>query len=195
MPQELCVDLVCGERFRAIAYLDDFAHVGLERDERVPRNKVIFTYSILEIKQCARMEGQHARLAGRGRPVDEHQGEGLAAVLVNKLVRQHDIARRVFGQLLSNTGQRGPLKATELTLRELLYGDVVELLDLLHDELGLVDLDDDGGVARAAAGEAELAQGILDLLRDRNEDRGGALWRCEWVSVHMFEHADHGGLR
>jgi hypothetical protein len=40
------------------------------------------------------------------------------------------------------------------------------LLDLLHDELLLVDLDDDGGVSCVAPGEAELAEGRLEFLRD-----------------------------
>ncbi len=112
---------------------------------------------------------------------------------MGELVRQYDVARRVLRQFLSKTGQRGPLDATGLTLGELLDGDVVELLDLLHDELGLVDLDDDGGVARAAAGEAELAERVLDLLGDGDEDGGGALWRGEWVLVHECGRADHGG--
>ena len=154
--------------------------------------KLKLAYRILEIEQRARMEGQHARLARRRRPVDEHQWKGLAAVIMGELVRQHDIARRVLRQFLSKTGQRWPLEATWLTLGELLDGDVVELLDLLHDELGLVDLDDDGGVAGAAAGEAELAERVLDLLGDRDEDGGGALWRGEWVLVHECGDADHG---
>ena len=53
-----------------------------------------------------------------------------------------------------------------LTFCEVLDADVVELLDLLHDEVLLVDLDDDRGVARVAAREAELAEGGLELLRD-----------------------------
>ena len=52
------------------------------------------------------------------------------------------------------------------TFREVLYGNVVELLHLLHDELLLVDLDDECRAPRIASREAELAQGGLQLLRD-----------------------------
>ena len=52
------------------------------------------------------------------------------------------------------------------TFCEVLDADVVELLDLLHDEVLLVDLDDDRGVAGVAAREAELAEGGLELLGD-----------------------------
>ena len=51
-----------------------------------------------------------------------------------------------------------------LTLCEVLDGDVVELLDLLHDQLLLVDLDDDRRVSCIPAREPELAQGGLELL-------------------------------
>ena len=60
------------------------------------------------------------------------------------------------------------------TFREVLDADIVKLLDLLHDELLLVDLDDDGGVAGIAAGEAELAEGCLELLGD--VDGAGLGW-------------------
>ena len=57
-----------------------------------------------------------------------------------------------------------PLLLHVLTLCEILNADVVELLDLLHDQLLLVDLDDDGGAACVSAGEPEFAEGILELL-------------------------------
>ena len=50
------------------------------------------------------------------------------------------------------------------TFSKVLDTDVVELLDLLHDQVFLVNLDDDGGMARVSTREAELAQGILELL-------------------------------
>lgn len=52
------------------------------------------------------------------------------------------------------------------TLREILRSDGVVLLYFLHDELLLVHADDDGGAARIPAGEAELAEGVLEYLRD-----------------------------
>ena len=52
------------------------------------------------------------------------------------------------------------------TLCKILDADVVKLLYLLHHQLRLVDLDDDGCMSLVAAREAELAQGSLDLLRD-----------------------------
>ena len=64
------------------------------------------------------------------------------------------------------------------TFCQVLDADVVKLLDLLHDELLLVDLDDHGGVPCIAAREAELAQCGLELLRDVN---GVGLWvRRQW---------------
>ena len=64
------------------------------------------------------------------------------------------------------------------TFRQVLDADVVELLDLLHEELLLVDLDDHGGVSCIAPRETELAQGGLELLRDVD---GVRLWaRRQW---------------
>ena len=50
------------------------------------------------------------------------------------------------------------------TFCEVLDADVVELLDLLHQELLLVDLDDDRRVSCIPAREPELAEGGLELL-------------------------------
>ena len=57
------------------------------------------------------------------------------------------------------------------TLSQLLKTDTVELLDFLHDQLLLVDLDHYGGMARIPPGEAELPQGSLELLWDINSMR------------------------
>lgn len=60
------------------------------------------------------------------------------------------------------------------TFCQVLDADVVELLDLLHDELLLVDLHDQRSVPGIATRKAELAQGRLELLGDVN---GGGLHR------------------
>ena len=52
------------------------------------------------------------------------------------------------------------------TFGEVLDADVVKLLDLLHEQLLLVDLDDERGVPCVAARKAELTQRGLELLRD-----------------------------
>lgn len=52
------------------------------------------------------------------------------------------------------------------TFCEVLDADVVELLDLLHEQLLLVDLHDQRGVARVAPREPELAERGLELLGD-----------------------------
>lgn len=52
------------------------------------------------------------------------------------------------------------------TLREVLYGYVVELLLLLHDELFLVDLDDERSTPLAPPCETKFAERILYGLRD-----------------------------
>ena len=57
------------------------------------------------------------------------------------------------------------------TLSQLLKADTVELLDFLHDQLLLVDLDHYGGMARIPPGEAKLPQGSLELLWDINSMR------------------------
>ena len=54
------------------------------------------------------------------------------------------------------------------TFREVLDADIVKLLDLLHHQLLLVDLDHDGGMSSIAPREAELSEGGLELLRDIN---------------------------
>ena len=54
------------------------------------------------------------------------------------------------------------------TFREVLDADVVKLLDLLHHQLLLVDLDHYGGMSSIAPREPELAEGGLELLRDIN---------------------------
>ena len=52
------------------------------------------------------------------------------------------------------------------TFCEVLDADIVKLLDLLHDELLLVHLHDERSAPRVAAREAELAERVLELLRD-----------------------------
>lgn len=59
------------------------------------------------------------------------------------------------------------------TFCEVLDADVVKLLDLLHHQLLLVDLDDDRRVSRIPPGESEFAEGGLELLRDID---GVRLW-------------------
>ena len=44
------------------------------------------------------------------------------------------------------------------TFSQVLDADVVELFDLLHDQLLLVDLDDHRGVPSISPGESELAE-------------------------------------
>ena len=57
------------------------------------------TYCLLEVDKCARVERKQARFAARRRPVDENEREADATVLVLEFVREHDVARRVLGQL------------------------------------------------------------------------------------------------
>jgi hypothetical protein len=57
------------------------------------------------------------------------------------------------------------------TLRKLLNGDVVKLLDLFHDQLLLVDLDDDGGVSSISTCKSELAESGFEFLRYVNCSR------------------------
>ena len=58
-----------------------------------------------------------------------------------------------------------------LTLCQILERYIVELFDLLHDQLLLVDLDYDRGVPSISAGEPELAQRGLEFLRYVNSSR------------------------
>ena len=51
------------------------------------------------------------------------------------------------------------------TLREFFNADVVKQLDLFHDELCLVDLDDECGAAFIPPGKAKLAKEVFDRLR------------------------------
>ena len=51
-----------------------------------------------------------------------------------------------------------------MTFCQILDTDVVELLDLLHDQLLLVDLDDHGSVSCIAPGKSKLAQSCLEFL-------------------------------
>ena len=53
-----------------------------------------------------------------------------------------------------------------LTLRKVLYTDVIELFHLFHDQFLFVDLDDHRGVSRISPREPELAEGSLEFLRD-----------------------------
>ena len=57
-------------------------------------------------------------------------------------------------------------RAERRTFSEVLNADAVKLLDLLHYQLLLVDLDDECRAPCTASREAELAQGGLELLRD-----------------------------
>jgi hypothetical protein len=50
------------------------------------------------------------------------------------------------------------------TFRKILRCDGVELLDLLHDKLLLVDTDNKCGAAGVAPSKAKLAEGVLELL-------------------------------
>ena len=52
------------------------------------------------------------------------------------------------------------------TFCEVLDADIVVLLNFLHHELLLVDLDDDRCVSGISPGESELAEGGLELLGD-----------------------------
>ena len=61
------------------------------------------TYRILEVEECARMECQETHLAGRRCPVDEHEREALATVRMVELVREHDVSRRVLGELCARS--------------------------------------------------------------------------------------------
>lgn len=45
------------------------------------------------------MERKHAGFARSWRPVDEYEGEGLAAVRVMELIRENDISGRVLWKL------------------------------------------------------------------------------------------------
>ena len=90
------------------------------------------------------------------------------------------------GQRAIAAGHRTPGR----TLCEVLDADVVELLYLLHDELLLVDLDDDGGVACIAACEAELAEGRLELLGD--VDGAGLRGRGSANAGDNIGWTDHG---
>ena len=51
-----------------------------------------------------------------------------------------------------------------LTLGEILYANVVKLLDLFHDQLLFVDLNYHSGVPCISSGESELAESRLKLL-------------------------------
>lgn len=115
------------------------------------------------------MQSHHAHLARARGPVDEDERERLAAVGVRELVRQHDVSWRVLRQLcavhiVSDSARMEP--ALGRAFGEVLEGDVVELLDFLHNELLLVDLDHDRGATCVAAGEPELAQRVLERLGD-----------------------------
>ena len=52
------------------------------------------------------------------------------------------------------------------TLCEFLDADVVEQFDLFHDELCLVDLDDQGSTALIPPSKAKLAESVFDRLRN-----------------------------
>lgn len=71
----------------------------------------------------------------------------------------------------------------ERTFCKIIDADVIELLYLLHDELLLVDLDDEGGAAGIAAGEPELAQGRLELVRDVDCVR----LQSHWLSLFLLK--------
>lgn len=60
-----------------------------------------------------------------------------------------------------------------LTFGEVIDANVVELLDLFHDQLLFVDLNHHRGMPSISPGESELAEGCLELLR--NVD-GTGLW-------------------
>ena len=64
------------------------------------------------------------------------------------------------------------------TFSKVLDTDVVELLDLLHDQLLLVDLHNDGRTAAVAPCEPEFAQRVLDLLGD-----------VDGAGLHIIQHA------
>ena len=76
--------------------------------------------------------------------------------------------RRREGDRRSSTMAKEGGEVCAHTFREVLDADVVKLLDLLHHQLLLVDLDHDGGMSSIAPREPELAEGGLELLRDVN---------------------------
>ena len=72
----------------------------------VVKAAMLTTYRVLKVVQSAGMKRQQAHLAGGRGPVDEHEGKGLAAVVVGALVREHDVARRVLGELYAPASAR-----------------------------------------------------------------------------------------
>lgn len=57
------------------------------------------------------------------------------------------------------------MRSMRFTLCQVLGRDVVERLDLLHDQLLLVDLDHERGIPFVPS-EPELADRVLEFLRD-----------------------------
>lgn len=120
------------------------------------------------------MEGEQPDLTGGGRPVDENKRKRLAPVAVVELVREQHVSGGVLGEFWwdseqgsMGSGGSGWCKVDVQTLSEFIDGDIVEELDLLKDELGFVDLDDECGAALAPP-EAKFAQGVFDGLWDIN---------------------------
>ena len=54
------------------------------------------------------------------------------------------------------------------TFRKILDTNVIELFNLFHDQLLLVDLDDNGCASGIATSESEFAEGGLEFLRNVN---------------------------
>ena len=72
--------------------------------------------------------------------------------------------------------------------------DIVELLDFLHDQLLLVDLDDECGILRASS-EPELAKRVLQFLGDVHGVRLGKVRARKSASAKGGERRTNHGER
>ena len=74
------------------------------------------------------------------------------------------------------------------TFREVLDADIVKLLDLLHHQLLLVDLDHHRSIPSISPGESELAEGRLELLRNVDGTGLCSMERVEGIAGHIEGH-------
>jgi hypothetical protein len=104
-------------------------------------------------------------------PVDEDEGGGGSAVLVHEVVGKHDISRRSLGELWKNKtktsgGIRGATRSMRRTLCQVFWRNVVfKPVGFLHDQLLLVDLDDERSIPFVPS-EPELANRVFKFLGD-----------------------------
>ena len=84
------------------------------------------------------------------------------------------------------------MKSGQHTFCEIFWGYVVELLNLLHEQLLLIDLDHERSISRATAGESEFPKGVFELLWDIDGVRLGCKSEdcLRWGSVLVLTMAE-----